>query len=540
MRRALADDDPLALLALVSSIMTTVDERRINPFGADDRPEGLTLDTLVASFAGVDRRETSALLTAIAAITPDDLVRARIRRVARSRRHPLPVWLTGMHDARAYITLEMVHVLGDGDNIMIGVRLVGGAELTFVVYIDHNVGTLVKDAFVVPETIDKLIRFMKTKSDDVDTEWLPLDPAEARARVADAIEMAAMTYPPFESDTWPMCRPLVEWVNRKLPAGGTGYRYRDWTDDALDAIADRFFASPFGTDLDDEDGRELLDHLLWFAVVDGPGDPLRWSAVAVELVLVSWIPRTTTVPAANLAQLPDVLRAFIRFCHHERGIRPALTTETLEAVDRWEPEYHELLADLRSEFGAFDPAEWPRIVRFALARQVGGEEALDALDLEPLPDEAFEWDGVPDDIRPVVADVLALTDGWCDSVGNLEYRTACRRFVARAADRSPSLFRGNARADTTAAAACWAVAKANELFTVSERGNKSLLVKDLLAHFGLRRSVSQRAYTMIRAGGFDDPDSAGYHFDVVLGSPDYLTAAQRRRIVETREALTTL
>ena len=43
----------------------------------------------------------------------------------------------------------MSHVLGDGDNIMLGARLPGGHELTCVIYIDHNLGTLVKDAFVV-------------------------------------------------------------------------------------------------------------------------------------------------------------------------------------------------------------------------------------------------------------------------------------------------------------------------------------------------------------------------------------------------------
>ena len=58
---------------------------------------------------------------------------------------------------------EMVHVLGDGDNINIAVRFAGGAELTAVVYIDHNMGTLVKDAFVVPESMGGLEALMRAK-----------------------------------------------------------------------------------------------------------------------------------------------------------------------------------------------------------------------------------------------------------------------------------------------------------------------------------------------------------------------------------------
>ena len=56
-------------------------------------------------------------------------------------------------------------------------------------------------------------------------------------------------------------------------------------------------------------------------------------------------------------------------------------------------------------------------------------------------------------------------------------------------------------------------------------------VRDLMSHFGLRQSsISQRAASMLRAGGFDDNTYA-----VALGSPDYLVAARRRRILKMRE-----
>jgi hypothetical protein len=56
-----------------------------------------------------------------------------------------------------------------------------------------------------------------------------------------------------------------------------------------------------------------------------PGDPQRWSPVAVEILLADWIPRKITARAEQLSKAPDLLRAFIRFCHAEREIRPALT-----------------------------------------------------------------------------------------------------------------------------------------------------------------------------------------------------------------------
>src|SRR5687767_14046699 len=97
----------------------------------------------------------------------------------------------------------MVDVLRDGDSVMLGVRLPDGHEITCVVYIDHNLGSLVKDAFVVPEPIADLIAFMGSTTDDHDTSWNELDLADARVRVRKAVELGAITVPPYETETWP-------------------------------------------------------------------------------------------------------------------------------------------------------------------------------------------------------------------------------------------------------------------------------------------------------------------------------------------------
>ena len=141
-RQALADDHPLGLLALVSSLLAVVDPRLISPFERTrDRPAGPSREELLGTFIEVDQPETSALLAAIAALGGDEVERHRIRRVLADRNHQLPRWLSGMSGAAAYRAVEMSHVLRDGDNVMVGVRFRTGDELTAVVYIDHNLGT---------------------------------------------------------------------------------------------------------------------------------------------------------------------------------------------------------------------------------------------------------------------------------------------------------------------------------------------------------------------------------------------------------------
>lgn len=58
-----------------------------------------------------------------------------------------------------------------------------------------------------------------------------------------------------------------------------------------------------------------------------------------------------------------------------------------------------------------------------------------------------------------VGEILALCDDACDTLLDAEYRTATRRFLARAAAGDPDVFRRTGKASSTAAAVCWAVGK---------------------------------------------------------------------------------
>ena len=298
-------------------------------------------------------------------------------------------------------------------------------------------------------------------TEDPDARWDDVSLADARAWVDAAIELAAMTFPPLETETWPACRALVEWITRRLPGGGTGYQRPQWDPAGLAGLTDRFFASPYGAGLDDPDHRGLLESLLWYGTDYGPGDPLRWSPVKVEILLDDWIPREIVAAAEYLAKAPGLLRAFIRFAHADVGLRSDLTDETLAAIDDWEPQYQQTIRSPRPQGPAallaalgldtedmtgvpVDDEESECLEQSMLRRlalDVGDQIQLDGLDDTPLPDEPFRWDGIPDDVTARVHEVLALADRCCAEILDVEYRTACRRVLARVAFREPEVFR---------------------------------------------------------------------------------------------------
>jgi hypothetical protein len=534
-RGAMRDDHPLQLLELASAMLSLLDDRDVDPFG--DREESTSRHDIVQSLIDADRPETTALVATIAALSTDEVERTRIRHAVASRSDLLPTWLSTIDDAHVTGAVEMVHVLGDGDNVVVGVHLPSGHDLSAVVYIDHNVGTLVKDAYLVPQPLTDLIALMQRTVDDPDTRFDDLPLADARTRITDAIERAAITYPPFTSESWPSCRAVVEWIVEMLPRGGHGYERPEWTDDQRTALVDRFFASAFSS-REDADRRGLVDDFIWFGCDYGPGDPLRWSPVAVEIILADWIPRKIVADVSYLEQAPQLLGEFVRFCHHERSIPSYLTDETLEAIDRWEPEYQDVIRSDRPQGPAailakmgLDP--WSErdddpssLMRHVLEETVGGPEVLDSLDDHPLPDEPFDWSHVGDDVRGRVAEVVALIDRCCEELFDIEHRTAARRMLARITERGVDVLR-RGRSDTAAAAICISVASANRSFDYRRGGLK---VKDVLAHFGLTNSVAARESRLLDAGDFPRDT-----LDFGLGSPAYLTGARRAGIIETRD-----
>ena len=112
----------------------------------------------------------------------------------------------------------LTHVLGDGDDYLLDARLPGGSTFTALVYVDHNLGTVVKDAFVIAEDLDVVLAKMEEALVDPDQELVEADPAQSRPILTGAINHGAMMYPPLVTDSWPGCRPLVEWLVRSMPS----------------------------------------------------------------------------------------------------------------------------------------------------------------------------------------------------------------------------------------------------------------------------------------------------------------------------------
>ena len=185
------------------------------------------------------------------------------------------------------------------------------------------------------------------------------------------------------------------------------------------------------------------------------------------------------------------------------------------------------------------PAPMPRHLRELawLTRLVGGAEALDALDIDRLPDEPLDTDGVREDLRARVAAISARLDDVVDQLHDPELRTACRRLLVRAVAAEPALLLRPDRDDTAAGAVLLAVARANDLV-----GQGRAIPASVLTHVcGLQTAPHERARSFAHAvaghdgTGFDRHGGSRTKPDVlVLGSPDLLLGRFRAQLVRLR------
>jgi hypothetical protein len=393
-RRALREPGPAALLDFASTVVglatsptDELDDGFDDDAGFDDGAldgEGPELDLglLVAALHADERRETTALLATLQQIAPDDLDVVPIEAALATRTFDgLPGWVACLGDVETTGTWVARHVLGDAEELLIGLRWPTGDECTVALLVGHNDGVVAQDGFAMPLGLDRALDDLRRAAAREDgTTVEPIDAALARAIAEGAIGLGLVTIPPYETETWPACRALASWAFGLLPEGGEAPEPRDWTDEERDEVVEALLASPEAAAASlDAAHHDIAHALVSYSTDFGPGDPLVWSAERAVIVLLDFVPAQVVAPADDLETVPDVLRALVRYGHRVRGIADVFTDQALAAIDDTEAEYRDWIRALAPERAA-------DIARAALA-QLGGAILADDADDPELDDE---------------------------------------------------------------------------------------------------------------------------------------------------------
>ena len=594
LRTRMRDRDPMALLAFISSIVTATDGRH----GFTDASP-TALEDLIDTFIDIDIAETTAALHVLGAIAPQQSMRARVASALERRHQPMPRWLTELPQATVTEAAVAGFDAEPGQNFLIEYRWPGGEPATYIVYdegLGRGVKDAFPTAEPLAEAAD---RMAAAAPGPLPFGVRPLDLATTRATLEESLANGADRPVDDENDTWPSGRPFLEWLLRLMPTGGTpdpstkslpgfpdlhlgGPLLGPDPDDVIADFAESPEAMGIGFDLEDTHDDAAIQSIVEFTSMLGTQDPLDLTPARVRELLDSHLPTVVLPDPRTARRLSEALDAYIKFACRRVGRTAKQQGNLLRAARESMPRYLEIalsqqaqtlrealiaydeLTDGLADFGISvigddsgadqasgtgltvsadrtmpgrDPArlsdeELVESIIASAASQVGGRDVLDALDVTPLPDEPFDGARLPDDIRERVEHIAGLVDDFADRSFGVEFRTACRRYLARVAAADPVIFRRNARDETAAAAVAWTIGRANHLVA---RGGSSMESQDLLGHFGVKGSVSQRAQVLLKAL----PGTAYDAYGPKLGTPDLLVSSMRAELIDLRERAAT-
>jgi hypothetical protein len=350
-----------------------------------EAPPGEPIDAgLFQAFArALQRVGTPGALTALRSLNA--IGTPTVAGIAQDAAQPLvgleqPAWIDELGQARPVgAALLDEPAFDDGFSVMLEFAEPAGEHHTLSVYIDHNLGGIVKDVLLA-DTIDQVRARMDTSPERDRVVFRDLDLGEARARVEAALDALDHTYePPVDEDVFSL-RALIEARLRLLPAG---VEWRLPYEELPQAERDRLLADF----LESDDGRrwrddEVAEYVAQLAIDFGAdynhGGPLRWSAVVVEIFMLDWLARKVSEEAEFFARVPDVLADWVRYAGRRRGVPDELVREAAAAVEAYRGEMLEAVTD---------PASWGPAKLFATAATEAGVDLSDPAAVERFVEE---------------------------------------------------------------------------------------------------------------------------------------------------------
>jgi hypothetical protein len=361
--------DALEAQCWASEIVSTWSGRET----ADGDAEEIFLPAFVRALERKASRGALATLRALSAVGSDSLhkrTRGAGDRLA-ARRVPEPPWSDQLGRFEPIAAALMYdETFDDGVSLFVEFGADAGERHTLGIYIDHNMGGLVKDLFIAGPLSEVRGALSASARDGAGVAIRELDLSEARARVEAALYMLDHAYdPPVEEDVGNL-RALVDARIRTLPQGfELPDPYEEIASEQRERLLADFLASPEGDRWSgDEDAEDVVIAAIDFGADYNHGGPLRWSPVVVEIFMTSWLARKVAREPAFFTRVGHVLPDWVRYAGRVRGVPREPLSEAVEAVNVFRDEMLHTVND---------PEAWGPAKTFAVAAQTAGVDLAD-------------------------------------------------------------------------------------------------------------------------------------------------------------------
>ncbi|RNL87669.1 hypothetical protein [Halostreptopolyspora alba] len=286
-----------------------------------------------------------------------------------------PMWAESVGTARPVAAYVSGSRFGDIDDIICTFRYdnapgteSGEAGHALIAVIDHNIGGVLRDAWVTTK-VDRLLEHCRREAaDTLMATFSELTPERARtlleasfARTHQVLSSHAGNRPvriseagngEFAAGTLAKHHALALARVRALPREENPTAEPVWRRDDRATLAARFLASETSAELSDSyAASRCVDHIIAYGCDIDAGRPLRVSPRKVEAFLLTWLPRHVVLLPEEQQAMPHVLAAWIRWAGPRYGLPESAVLATLDALWESTAEFTRTYLDPATSFG---------------------------------------------------------------------------------------------------------------------------------------------------------------------------------------------
>jgi hypothetical protein len=224
-------------------------------------------------------------------------------------------------------------VYGDQDSLVCTYTYGGEERHALVILVDHNMGGMVRDAWVSSQ-VDRLLEHCRVEGrDNPLMRFEPLAPAATRALLETALDVTHAADDPPISETFASYHAFVRARVRALPPGARRPAPQPYGKDRRATLAARFLASDEAEELSDRGAASrCADRIIDFGCSYDQGRPLRVSPIKSEMFLLDWLPRKVVLSPDDQEAMPHVLAAWVRWTGRLTSLPEEGVRATLDAV----------------------------------------------------------------------------------------------------------------------------------------------------------------------------------------------------------------
>jgi hypothetical protein len=340
-RDLLAEDSPIAAEVWGSRLLSMFELAR-----RDARLNGTEVPQFESALLERcrQRRDVASAVVAgaLASVVPLPLGSVAHAVVSELRRSVpgVSAWVRSIGAVAATRAWVATDVFGDQDSLIIGYRVdTDHHEHALVALIDHNLSGQAKDAWLAPDLAAVLSAWQSAPDTHLQIEEIDVDVALVRLRDAMATSDLFNGDDELRTEEFAHHRALVWSRLRRAGLTEVPTTVAQIAPVDREKLVQRFMDSVAGRDtvaqLSGIDVAILAAYLVDLRS-DYEGRPLRWSPIVIDVLLADLVPRKLLLTESEIAALPTVVRAWVRFSGHETGLAPEFVAETLRAVDATE------------------------------------------------------------------------------------------------------------------------------------------------------------------------------------------------------------